>query len=167
MDIVHQDVKCTNILLCRRGRIKLGDFGMARTLIPQSPSVVPPASHGSPYWMAPELLQDTTTSLSVKNDIWSLGVSLIEMAETYPPYFKTDLPASAMHKIANEAAPVLKHPESHDPNLVNFLSHCLVKDPLMRAQASELLQHPFIKACPRPFEALSMVCERASRHSGA
>lgn len=171
--IVHHDVKATNILLCRRGRIKLGDFGLSRIIRDQPPSPLNPfkpldnnGDHpvgGSPYWMAPETLDGSVLLPSYPVDIWALGITLIEMAETFPPYFQTDIPAAAMYKIVNEPPPRLKSPNVFSAEMHAFLEQCLVKEWSQRPLAEQLLKHRFVREAERPFVAMSPVMETIQR----
>src|SRR6185312_16847703 len=97
---------------------------------------------GSPYWMAPEVIQET--SYDGKADIWSLGITLLELCEGSPPYFNVH-PMRAIFMISSKPAPQLKEPEKWSPEMQDFVSKCLVKDCEKRSSSSELLKHPWIK----------------------
>ena len=94
--------------------------------------------------MAPEIIENNQTYNS-KADIWSLGITAIEMAETLPPYANIH-PMRVLFMIPNEASPTLK--DSHwSSAFVDFVSKCLVKDQNNRPSADELLQHRFVTSC--------------------
>lgn len=136
---IHRDVKSGNILLTRDGRAKLADFGISAQLtdtIMKRRTVI-----GSPYWMAPEVIQET--SYDGKADMWSLGITLIELCEGSPPHFSIH-PMRAIFIISSKPAPVLKDQERWSSDLHDFLSRCLVKDCDKRSSAAELLAHPWI-----------------------
>ncbi|KAJ3413296.1 Serine/threonine-protein kinase 4 [Chytridiales sp. JEL 0842] len=138
--IIHRDVKCANILLTEKGDVKIGDFGVAEKLtqtICVRNSIV-----GSPYWMSPEVI--TGSGYGTEADIWSLGITAIEMTEGVPPRYELH-PMRAMFKIPFLPAPTLSNPSIYTEPYNDFISQCLIKDPLKRSTASKLLQHPFIK----------------------
>lgn len=137
---IHRDVKSGNILLTRDGRAKLGDFGISAQLtdtIMKRRTVI-----GSPYWMAPEVIQET--SYDGKADIWSLGITLLELCEGSPPYFNVH-PMRAIFMISSKPAPTLKEPEKWSSDMQDFVSKCLVKDCEKRSTAADLLKHPWIR----------------------
>lgn len=101
---------------------------------------------GTPYWMAPELISRLPYGPEV--DIWSLGVMVIEMVDGEPPYFN-EPPLKAMKMIRDNLPPKLKNVHKVSPSLKGFLDRMLVRDPVQRATANELLKHPFLgKAGP-------------------
>eukprot|EP01039_Chlorochromonas_danica_P000227 gene227-245_t len=137
---IHRDVKSGNVLLTRDGRAKLGDFGISAQLtntMMKRRTVI-----GSPYWMAPEVIQET--SYDGKADIWSLGITLLELCEGSPPHFNVH-PMRAIFIISSKAAPTLKEPEKWSSEMIDFVGKCLVKDCDQRSTAADLLQHPWIK----------------------
>lgn len=136
---IHRDVKAGNILLTEDGTVKLADFGSATMNSPANSFV------GSPYWIAPELiLAMEEGTYDVKVDIWSLGITCIELAERKPPYFNMNA-MSALYHIAQNEPPVLNRASGHwSDKFHTFLSSCLRKDPNERSHASELLTMPFI-----------------------
>ncbi|XP_031480195.1 mitogen-activated protein kinase kinase kinase 5-like [Nymphaea colorata] len=137
-DVVHRDIKGANLLVNDRGVVKLADFGMAKYLSGQP---TPLSLKGSPYWMAPELLQkETGQHLAV--DIWSLGCTIIEMITGKPPW--GDLPgAAAMFNVMKSKVPPI--PETLSSKGKDFLRCCLQINPEERATAMELLEHPFLE----------------------
>ncbi|XP_074664306.1 STE20-like serine/threonine-protein kinase isoform X1 [Strix aluco] len=142
--IIHRDVKAGNILLTLDGDVKLADFGVSAK---NSSTVQRRVSFiGTPYWMAPEVVQCETSKespYSYKADIWSLGITLIEMAEMEPPYHELN-PLRVLLKIAKSQPPTLRHPKRWSEDFKDFLRKSLEKSPEARWSASQLLQHPFV-----------------------
>ncbi|XP_074640304.1 serine/threonine-protein kinase TAO1-B-like isoform X2 [Tubulanus polymorphus] len=136
-DKIHRDVKAGNILLTENGTVKLADFGSA--------SIVSPANSfvGTPYWMAPEvILAMDEGQYDGKVDVWSLGITCIELAERKPPLFNMNA-MSALYHIAQNDSPTLSGGEwSND--FRNFVDSCLQKCPSVRPCAEELLENVFI-----------------------
>ena len=143
---VHRDVKSSNLLMQPDGTLKLADFGVAGELtatVARRHTMI-----GSPYWMSPEVIQDT--GHDQKADIWSLGITAIELAELQPPHFELP-PVRVVLLIPTSKPPELKHKEQHSPALSDLIARCLVIDPEKRATAQELLQMPFVaeaEHCP-------------------
>ncbi|GAB0099464.1 Neither inactivation nor afterpotential protein C [Sergentomyia squamirostris] len=143
---MHRDVKGHNILLTEDARVKLVDFGvsshLAATMARRNTSV------GTPYWMAPEVIaceQQLDQSYDARCDVWSIGITAIELAEGDPPL--CDLhPMRALFQIPRNPPPKLTRPELYSPMLVDFISECLVKDLEQRPFSRQLLAHPFLKA---------------------
>mmetsp|Transcript_20182 Transcript_20182/g.34037 ORF Transcript_20182/g.34037 Transcript_20182/m.34037 type:complete len:688 (-) Transcript_20182:3070-5133(-) len=137
---IHRDVKAGNILLHADGTAKLADFGVSAQMtqtIQKRNTVI-----GTPFWMAPEVIQET--SYDGKADIWSLGITLIELAEGQPPHYNVH-PMRAIFKIPMTAAPVFKKPNEWSSDMINFLSCCLQKSTEERSTAASLMSHPWIK----------------------
>lgn len=136
---IHRDVKAGNILLTENGTVKLADFGSATMNSPANSFV------GSPYWIAPELiLAMEEGTYDVKVDIWSLGITCIELAERKPPYFNMNA-MSALYHIAQNDPPILNRATGQWSEKFHiFLGSCLRKDPNERLHASELLKMPFV-----------------------
>ncbi|KAK9876367.1 hypothetical protein WA026_012676 [Henosepilachna vigintioctopunctata] len=134
---IHRDVKAGNILLTENGTVKLADFGSASIKCPANSFV------GTPYWMAPEvILAMDEGQYDGKVDVWSLGITCIELAERKPPYFNMNA-MSALYHIAQNDSPTL---QSNDWSLIfkHFVEACLQKSPVHRLNSSQLLNHQFI-----------------------
>lgn len=143
--ILHRDIKAGNVLITHDGKAKLADFGVSTkllTTIQKHKTVV-----GSPYWMSPEVIvaQNGANGYDHKADIWSLGITAIEMAEAKPPHYDIN-PLRVIFVIPNRAPPTLSKPENWSENFKDFVSKCLRKNSTERPSAEELLQHPFITA---------------------
>ncbi|NXU94143.1 PAK6 kinase, partial [Xiphorhynchus elegans] len=137
--VIHRDIKSDSILLTLDGRVKLSDFGFCAQIskdVPKRKSLV-----GTPYWMAPEVIARIPYTTEV--DIWSLGIMVIEMVDGEPPYF-SDSPVQAMKRLRDSPPPRLKNFHRTSPVLRDFLERMLTRDPLERATAQELLDHPFL-----------------------
>ncbi|XP_030365901.1 serine/threonine-protein kinase 10-like [Strigops habroptila] len=142
--IIHRDIKAGNILLTLDGDIKLADFGVSAK---NSSTVQRRVSFiGTPYWMAPEVVQCEMSKESpygYEADIWSLGITLIEMAEMEPPYHELN-PLRVLLKITKSQPPTLRHPKRWSEDFKDFLRRSLEKSPEERWSATQLLQHPFV-----------------------
>jgi len=149
---MHRDIKAANVLLTEDGEAKLADFGVSAKLLTsgqRQQSIV-----GSPYWMAPEVITSQIGGYDFKADIWSLGITAIEMAETHPPNFEV-VPLRVIFLIPQRAPPILAKPDEWSDEFNDFIKICLNKDPTLRPNATQLLEHPFIKRGLQPTNALS------------
>ena len=139
-NVCHRDVKCGNVLLTDDGHVKLADFGVSAELtntINKRKTTV-----GSPYWMAPEVLGDT--HYDGRADVWSLGITAIEIAEGAPPHASLN-PMRAISLIPNKPAPTLADPDHWSPEMLDFVKCCCEKDPSQRSDSAQLASHPFVK----------------------
>ncbi|XP_064322767.1 serine/threonine-protein kinase TAO3 isoform X2 [Phalacrocorax carbo] len=149
---IHRDIKAGNILLTEPGQVKLADFGSA--------SIVSPANSfvGTPYWMAPEvILAMDEGQYDGKVDVWSLGITCIELAERKPPLFNMNA-MSALYHIAQNDSPTLQSNEWSD-SFRGFVDYCLQKIPQERPSSTDLLRHDFVRR-DRPPRVLTDLIQR-------
>lgn len=140
VNICHRDIRCSNILLSNAGYVKLTGFGFSDTLDEvdkKRKSVV-----GSSYWMPPEVIKEAY--YDGKADVWSLGITTIEMAEGTPPHSSLD-PLSATLAIPSKPAPTLVDPDNWGPEMVEFIDWCCKMDPTKRSDLKSLTSHRFIQ----------------------
>ncbi|GAM26943.1 hypothetical protein SAMD00019534_101180, partial [Acytostelium subglobosum LB1] len=133
--VVHRDIKGANILTTKEGKIKLADFGVATKFDDMAAAAVV----GTPYWMAPEIIE--LNGASTKSDIWSVGCTVIELLTGAPPYYDLG-PMPALFRIVQDDCPPL--PEGISPALKDWLMQCFQKDPNLRISAQKLLKHKWI-----------------------
>lgn len=134
--VIHRDIKGANILTNKDGTVKLADFGVASTT---ANGALDDAVVGSPYWMAPEVIEQSGATTA--SDIWSVGCLVIELLEGNPPYYTLE-PMPALFRIVQDDCPPI--PEGASPIVKDFLYHCFQKDCNLRISAKKLLKHPWM-----------------------
>ncbi|XP_023807143.1 TRAF2 and NCK-interacting protein kinase isoform X8 [Oryzias latipes] len=142
--VIHRDIKGQNVLLTENAEVKLVDFGVSaqldRTVGKRNTFI------GTPYWMAPEVIacdENPAATYDFKSDVWSLGITAIEMAEGAPPLCDMH-PMRALFLIPRNPAPRLKS-KKWSRKLQSFIEFCLVKNPGQRPNTEELSKHAFIR----------------------
>ncbi|KAL6068784.1 Protein kinase of the Mitotic Exit Network [Balamuthia mandrillaris] len=156
--VVHRDIKGSNILITKTGICKLADFGTSCQLDIGSGEKRFSIA-GSPYWMAPEVVEKSGVSLA--SDIWSLGCTVIELLSGGPPYHKKS-PMAAMYLILQNERPPF--PADISQEMKHFLECCFHREPEKRATATQLLSHPFLLKHATHTQTKSFV---ASSHSSS
>jgi len=148
-NVCHRDIKCGNVLITSDGHVKLADFGVSaelRNTLHKRKTVV-----GSPYWMAPEVIRES--HYDGRADVWSLGITAIEMAEGAPPHANLH-PLRAIFVIPTKPAPTLADPDNWSPEMLEFIRQCCQKDASQRRDSALLLDLPFIRQDVRALRAI-------------
>ncbi|XP_077084306.1 TRAF2 and NCK interacting kinase a isoform X3 [Siphateles boraxobius] len=145
--VIHRDIKGQNVLLTENAEVKLVDFGVSaqldRTVSRRNTFI------GTPYWMAPEVIacdENPEATYDYKSDLWSLGITAIEMAEGAPPLCDMH-PMRALFLIPRNPAPRLKS-KKWSKKFQSFIESCLVKNHNQRPSTENLLKHTFIRELP-------------------
>ena len=137
-NLIDRDIKGRNILVDKEGTIKLCDFGICK---PFHKNNMKHLRGGSPYWMAPEVLNKEEYDQTI--DIWALGITCIELAEHEPPYFKLS-PKEVMKQIIKAPPKGLNNKSKWSKEFNDFVTSCLNINRFKRPSAEELLKHDFI-----------------------
>ncbi|KAL6425721.1 hypothetical protein ACFW04_009662 [Cataglyphis niger] len=146
LTIIHRDVKPSNILLDRRGNIKLCDFGISGQLVD---SIARTRDAGCRPYMAPERIDpQRARGYDVRSDVWSLGITMMEVATGYFPYPKWNSVFEQLYQVVQGDPPRLSPNENGNHftmDFVNFVNTCLIKEETQRPKYNKLLEHPFIR----------------------
>uniref|UniRef100_A0A7N5K2A7 Nik-related protein kinase n=1 Tax=Ailuropoda melanoleuca TaxID=9646 RepID=A0A7N5K2A7_AILME len=142
--VIHRDIKGQNVLLTHNAEVKLVDFGVSaqvsRTNGRRNSFI------GTPYWMAPEVIdcdEDPRRSYDYRSDVWSVGITAIEMAEGAPPLCNLQ-PLEALFVILRDSAPKVKS-SGWSRKFHNFMEKCMIKNFLFRPTSANMLHHPFVR----------------------
>ncbi|XP_076306534.1 serine/threonine-protein kinase mig-15-like isoform X2 [Tachypleus tridentatus] len=160
--IIHRDIKGQNVLLTDNAEVKLVDFGVSaqldRTVGRRNTFI------GTPYWMAPEVIacdENPDATYDNRSDLWSLGITALEMAESQPPLCDMH-PMRALFLIPRNSPPRLKS-KKWSKKFHSFIETVLVKDYQKRPYTDQLLKHPFIKDQPTERQVRNQLKEHIDR----
>ncbi|ESO96188.1 hypothetical protein LOTGIDRAFT_214738 [Lottia gigantea] len=162
--VIHRDIKGQNVLLTDNAEVKLVDFGVSAQLdktIGRRNTFI-----GTPYWMAPEVIacdENPDATYDNRSDLWSLGITAIEMAEGKPPLCDMH-PMRALFLIPRNPPPRLKNPTKWSSKFHNFVESCLIKDYTQRHNTEQLLKHPFIRDQPTERQVRIQLKDHIDRH---
>uniref|UniRef100_A0A286XMK2 Nik-related protein kinase n=1 Tax=Cavia porcellus TaxID=10141 RepID=A0A286XMK2_CAVPO len=142
--VIHRDIKGQNVLLTHNAEVKLVDFGVSAQV--SRANGRRNSFIGTPYWMAPEVIncdEDPRHSYDYRSDVWSVGITAIEMAEGVPPLCNLQ-PLEALFVILRESAPTVKS-SGWSRKFHNFMEKCMIKNFLFRPTSANMLHHPFVQ----------------------
>ncbi|XP_063373713.1 dual specificity mitogen-activated protein kinase kinase 7-like isoform X1 [Cydia amplana] len=142
--VIHRDVKPSNILLDERGNVKLCDFGISGRLVDSKAKT---RSAGCAAYMAPERIDPPDPQrpdYDIRADVWSLGISLVELATGVFPYMNCQNDFEVLTKVISDDPPQLPEDSNFSPEFKSFVSQCLTKNYRQRPKYAKLLEHPFV-----------------------
>ncbi|KAK0404533.1 hypothetical protein QR680_017496 [Steinernema hermaphroditum] len=162
--VIHRDIKGQNVLLTDNAEVKLVDFGVSaqldRTVGRRNTFI------GTPYWMAPEVIDcdaNPDATYDSRSDLWSLGITALEMAEGHPPLCDMH-PMRALFLIPRNPPPRLKKSKKWSKKFDSFVETVLVKDYYQRPYTEQLLRHPFIRDQPPERQTRNAIKDHLDRH---
>ena len=157
MGFLHRDIKGANIMVKRDGSVKLIDFGVSGRVSAAAPTRQ--TFIGTPYWMAPEVIENKVAQSPYDGscDVWSLGITLLELAEKGPPLAELH-PMKALLQIPYREPPALREPARWSADFCDFVARTLVKRPHDRWPVDRLLRHPWLAHCPDRAVLAALAC---------
>ncbi|XP_067943954.1 serine/threonine-protein kinase mig-15-like isoform X3 [Watersipora subatra] len=162
--VIHRDIKGQNVLLTDNAEVKLVDFGVSaqldRTVGRRNTFI------GTPYWMAPEVIacdENPDATYDNKSDLWSLGITCLEMAEGKPPLCDMH-PMRALFLIPRNPPPSLRQSRKWSARFQQFVQQCMLKDYTQRPNTEALLKHGFIREQPHEKTIRNQLKDHIDRH---
>ncbi|XP_062558094.1 dual specificity mitogen-activated protein kinase kinase hemipterous-like isoform X4 [Armigeres subalbatus] len=141
-NVIHRDVKPSNILIDDRGNIKLCDFGISGRLVDSNART---RSAGCAAYMAPERIDPANQSYDIRADVWSLGITLVELATAMFPYRNCKTDFEVLTKVLTSSPPSLPEDQDFSSHFRDFVKLCLQKNYEARPKYPDLLKHPFLQ----------------------
>lgn len=148
-NIIHRDIKAGNILLNEKGNIRITDLGVGADL--KTKDERRNTLIGAPYWMAPEIMLEKGYDNRV--DVWSLGITVIELADSVPPNAGVQGEDNILKLIPTQEPPTVRKPANFSDDMNSFIKACVTRPYVQRAHAADMLTHPFIAAVVKTLEA--------------
>uniref|UniRef100_A0A914D1N1 mitogen-activated protein kinase kinase n=1 Tax=Acrobeloides nanus TaxID=290746 RepID=A0A914D1N1_9BILA len=142
MELIHRDIKPSNILLNRQGAVKICDFGISGHL---TNSVAKTVNAGCKPYMPPERIDgESKNAYGVQADVWSLGITLVEISTGTHPYGRWKTPFEQLKQVVQEPPPKVDRSIGYSDEFHDFIAQCLIKNFVNRPKHTQLLKHPFL-----------------------